>query len=61
MVAGSVHPDGSTRSGDALSKGKNHFRAAFEAHCAALIEVDAPGPACLDLGQLPFRHAPGLA
>ena len=42
-------------------KGKNHFRAAFEAECAALIEVDAPGPACLDLGQLPFRHAPGLA
>ena len=42
-------------------KGKNHFRAAFEARCAALIEVDAPGPACLDLGQLPFRHAPGLA
>ncbi len=42
-------------------KGKNHFRAAFEAQCAALIEVDAPGPACLDLGQLPFRHAPGLA
>ena len=42
-------------------KGKNHFRAAFEAQCAALTEVDAPGPACLDLGQLPFRHAPGLA
>ncbi len=42
-------------------KGKNHFRAAFEAGCAVLIEVDAPGPACLDLGQLPFRYAPGLA
>ena len=42
-------------------KGKNHFRAAFAAQCAALIEVDAPGPACLDLGQLPFRLAPGLA
>ena len=41
-------------------KGKNHFRAAFAAQCAALIEVDAPGPACLDLGQLPFRHAPGF-
>ena len=32
-----------------------------EDRCAALAEVDAPGPACLDLGQLRFRHAPGLA
>ncbi len=42
-------------------KAKNHFRAAFGGLCRALVEVDAPGPACLDLARLPFRHAPGLA
>jgi len=39
-------------------KAKNHFRAAFAQRCAAIIDCDAPGPACLDLSKLPFRHAP---
>lgn len=37
-------------------KAKNHFRAAFQARCIAIIDVDAPGPACLDFHRLPFRH-----
>ncbi len=40
-------------------KAKNHFRAAFGPLCRAIIDVDAPGPACLDLSRLPFEHAPG--
>ncbi|MFL1463851.1 M81 family metallopeptidase [Roseococcus sp. DSY-14] len=40
------------------NKAKNHFRAAFEARCSAIIEADCPGPASLDLGALPFRHVP---
>lgn len=39
-------------------KAKNHFRAAFESRCAAIIDVDCPGPAMADLGRLPFRHRP---
>lgn len=39
-------------------KAKNHFRAAFADRCAAIIDIDAPGPACLDFTQLPFRRAP---
>ncbi|MFQ5786107.1 MAG: M81 family metallopeptidase [Alphaproteobacteria bacterium] len=42
-------------------KAKNHFRAAFGDLCRELIEIDAPGPACLDLSALPFRRAPGLS
>lgn len=38
-------------------KAKNHFRAAFAERCTAIIDCDAPGPACQDLSQLPFRHA----
>lgn len=38
-------------------KAKNHFRAAFESRCAAIIDVDTPGPASADLSTLPFRHA----
>jgi len=38
-------------------KAKNHFRAAFAERCAEIIDCDAPGPACLDLTLLPFRHA----
>lgn len=38
-------------------KAKNHFRAAFAQRCAAIIDCDAPGPACLDLSKLPFRNA----
>lgn len=40
------------------NKGKNHFRAAFAARCAAIVECDCPGPAALDLAALPFRHVP---
>ncbi len=35
--------------------------AAFGPLRRAIIDVDAPGPACLDLSLLPFEHAPGLA
>lgn len=37
-------------------KAKNHFRAAFAERCIEIIDCDAPGPACQDLSQLPFRH-----
>jgi microcystin degradation protein MlrC len=39
------------------AKAKNHFRAAFAARCAAVVECDCPGPAALDLAALPFRFA----
>ena len=35
--------------------------AAFGPLRRAIIDVDAPGPACFDLSLLPFEHAPGLA
>lgn len=35
-------------------KAKNHFRAAFDAICGEIIDIDAPGPACLDMTMLPF-------
>ena len=38
-------------------KAKNHFRAAFAPLCRTMIDIDAPGPSCLDLGALPFQHA----
>lgn len=38
------------------AKAKNHFRAAFAERCIEIIDCDAPGPACQDLSQLPFRH-----
>jgi microcystin degradation protein MlrC len=37
-------------------KAKNHFRAAFEGRCSAIIDVDCPGPASADLAALPFLH-----
>lgn len=37
-------------------KAKNHFRAAFADLCADIIDCDAPGPACQDLSQLPFKY-----
>lgn len=37
-------------------KAKNHFRAAFAQRCVQIIDCDAPGPACQDLSQLPFRN-----
>ncbi|MFM7120679.1 MAG: M81 family metallopeptidase [Gammaproteobacteria bacterium] len=39
-----------------LVRGKSHFRAGAGALCAQIIDVDAPGPACLDLGLLPYRR-----
>jgi microcystin degradation protein MlrC len=39
-----------------LVKGKNHFRAAAGTLCAEIIDVDAPGPACLDFTRLPYKH-----
>jgi microcystin degradation protein MlrC len=38
-------------------KAKNHFRAAFAPLCAAIVEVDTPGPAGIDLASMPYRHA----
>jgi len=38
-------------------KAKNHFRAAFATRCSEIIDCDAPGPACLDLSQLPFKNS----
>ena len=38
-------------------KAKNHFRASFNERCLAIIDVDAPGPAALNLSLLPFKHA----
>ena len=37
-------------------KAKNHFRAAFAQCCSEIIDCDAPGPAGVDLTQLPFRN-----
>jgi len=37
-------------------KAKNHFRAAFAERCMRIIDCDAPGPACYDLSQLPYRN-----
>ncbi len=40
------------------AKAKNHFRAAFQPILAAIVEVDAPGPASPDLTLYPYRHVP---
>jgi microcystin degradation protein MlrC len=39
-------------------KAKNHFRAAFAPMLGTIVDIDAPGPAALDLRQFAFRHAP---
>lgn len=39
-------------------KAKNHFRAAFTPLLADIIDVDAPGPAALEIKGFRFRHAP---
>lgn len=39
-------------------KAKNHFRAAFAPLLADIVDVDAPGPAALDIAAFRFRHAP---
>jgi microcystin degradation protein MlrC len=38
-------------------KAKNHFRAAFAPLCTAIVEVDTPGPAGIDLAKMPYKHA----
>ena len=40
------------------AKAKNHFRAAFAADFARIVEVETPGPAPADLSTLKFRHVP---
>jgi microcystin degradation protein MlrC len=47
-----------SRSGLLCAKAKNHFRAAFGAVFAVILDVDTPGPAMLDLGKLPFQRVP---
>ena len=37
-------------------KAKNHFRSGFKTLCQAIVDVDAPGPAALNLALLPLRH-----
>jgi microcystin degradation protein MlrC len=37
-------------------KAKNHFRGAFAERCAAIVDVDLPGPATLDLRRLPLAR-----
>jgi microcystin degradation protein MlrC len=39
-------------------KAKNHFRAAFREIFAGMIDIDAPGPAALDIAGFPFTRAP---
>ena len=39
-------------------KAKNHFRAAFAERCAAIIDVDCPGPAMADVARLRTRFPP---
>lgn len=39
-------------------KAKNHFRAAFAAIFATIIDVDEPGPAAHDFTRLTFEHVP---
>lgn len=39
-------------------KAKNHFRAAFAPLLPRMIDVDAPGPAALEIRSFRFRHAP---
>ncbi|MDR6759262.1 microcystin degradation protein MlrC [Mycoplana sp. BE70] len=41
-----------------LVKAKNHFRAAFEPFCRALIDIESPGPSPADLHLVPYRHVP---
>lgn len=39
-------------------KAKNHFRAAFKPLLTDIIDIDAPGPAALEIKAFTFRHAP---
>ena len=53
-----LHGIDPARPGLLCVKAKNHFRAAFAETFAAILDVDTPGPAALDLARLPFRHLP---
>lgn len=39
-------------------KSRGHFRASFEPLCRAIIEVDAPGAANVNIERLPYRNVP---
>ena len=39
-------------------KAKNHFRAAFKPLLTDIIDIDAPGPAALEIKTFTFKHAP---
>lgn len=47
-----------TQTGLLCVKAKNHFRAAFTALLPRMIDIDAPGPAALEITGFRFRHAP---
>ncbi|MBO1073789.1 M81 family metallopeptidase [Roseomonas marmotae] len=47
-----------TQPGLLCVKAKNHFRAAFSSLLPRMIDVDAPGPAALEIRSFRFRHAP---
>ncbi len=53
-----LHGIDPARPGLLCVKAKNHFRAAFAETLAAILDVDTPGPAALDLARLPFRQVP---
>ncbi|MDJ0388686.1 M81 family metallopeptidase [Roseomonas sp. E05] len=53
-----LHEVDVTQPGLLCVKAKNHFRAAFAPLLPRMIDVDAPGPAALDITTFRFRHAP---
>jgi len=53
-----LHEVDVTQPGLLCVKAKNHFRAAFAPLLPRMIDVDAPGPAALEIRTFRFRHAP---
>jgi microcystin degradation protein MlrC len=53
-----LHQVDVTQPGLLCVKAKNHFRAAFAPLLPRMIDVDAPGPAALEIRSFRFRHAP---
>jgi microcystin degradation protein MlrC len=53
-----LHQVDVTQPGLLCVKAKNHFRAGFAPLLARMIDVDAPGPAALEIRGFRFRHAP---
>ncbi|MXP62250.1 M81 family peptidase [Roseomonas sp. M0104] len=53
-----LHEVDVTQPGLLCVKAKNHFRAAFAPLLPRMIDVDAPGPAALEIRGFRFRHAP---